>query len=53
MLTRKGSRLITVDGVVYRWRARGRPTYAQALGFIFTAAFASHRSPLCWEARDD
>jgi hypothetical protein len=30
-LTKKGSRLITVDGVVYRWRVRGRPTYAQAL----------------------
>ncbi|MEV1145351.1 hypothetical protein [Micromonospora sp. NPDC049799] len=31
-LTKKGSRLITVDGVVYKWRVRGRPTYAQALG---------------------
>ena len=31
-LTRKGSRLITVDGVVYRWRTRGRPTYPQAPG---------------------
>lgn len=31
-LTKKGSRLVTVDGVVYRWRVRGRPTYAQALG---------------------
>ncbi|MFI5928256.1 hypothetical protein ACIA3K_20150 [Micromonospora sp. NPDC051543] len=31
-LTKKGSRLITVDTVVYRWRVRGRPTYAQALG---------------------
>ncbi|MDG9678994.1 hypothetical protein [Micromonospora sp. DH14] len=31
-LAKKGSRLITVDGVVYRWRVRGRPTYAQALG---------------------
>ncbi|MEU7650446.1 hypothetical protein AB0C41_00390 [Micromonospora taraxaci] len=30
-LTKKGSRLITVDGVVYRWRVRGRPTYVQAL----------------------
>ncbi|GAB4586720.1 hypothetical protein Ntsu_45520 [Nocardia sp. IFM 10818] len=28
-LTRKGSRRITVDGVVYRWRVRGRPTYDQ------------------------
>ncbi|RAO11831.1 hypothetical protein [Micromonospora noduli] len=30
-LTKKGSRLITVDGIVYRWRVRGKPTYAQAL----------------------
>ncbi len=30
-LVRKGSRLITVDGVTYRWRVRGRPTYARAL----------------------
>ncbi|CCH16950.1 conserved hypothetical protein [Micromonospora lupini str. Lupac 08] len=30
-LTREGSRLITVDGIVYRWRVRGKPTYAQAL----------------------
>ncbi|MEU7584850.1 hypothetical protein AB0A95_00965 [Micromonospora sp. NPDC049230] len=30
-LTRKGSRLITVDGIVYRWRVRGKPTYDQAL----------------------
>lgn len=25
----KGSRLITVDGAVYRWRMRRRPTYYQ------------------------
>lgn len=31
-LVKKGSRLITVDGVTYRWRVRGRPTYAQGLG---------------------
>lgn len=30
-LVRKGARLITVDGVAYRWRVRARPTYAQAL----------------------
>ncbi|MFG3345749.1 hypothetical protein ACGF1Z_11890 [Streptomyces sp. NPDC048018] len=30
-LTKKGSRLITVDGTTYRWRLRGRPTYAQGL----------------------
>jgi hypothetical protein len=32
-LVRKGSRLIAVDGVVYRWRIRGRPTYGQGLGW--------------------
>ncbi|RZT79548.1 hypothetical protein EV382_2762 [Micromonospora violae] len=30
-LVKKGSRLITVDGLTYRWRVRGRPTYAQGL----------------------
>ncbi|PMR62690.1 hypothetical protein C1A38_02830 [Verrucosispora sp. ts21] len=30
-LVKKGSRLITVDGITYRWRVRARPTYAQAL----------------------
>ncbi|GLX23228.1 hypothetical protein [Streptomyces lavendulae] len=30
-LVKKGSRLITVDGTTYRWRLRGRPTYAQGL----------------------
>ena len=30
-LVRKGSRLITVDGVVYRWRVRKRPTYARGI----------------------
>lgn len=30
-LVKKGSRLITIDGVTYRWRVRGRPTYAQGL----------------------
>lgn len=30
-LTKKGSRLITVDGIVDRWRVRGKPTYDQAL----------------------
>lgn len=29
----KGSRKITVDGVVYRWSVRRRPTYCQALGW--------------------
>ncbi|MGC7095083.1 hypothetical protein ACPZ19_10490 [Amycolatopsis lurida] len=31
-LVRMGSRRIVVDGVTYRWRVRGRPTYAQGLG---------------------
>lgn len=26
---KKGSRLITVDGVTYRWRIRHKPTYHQ------------------------
>ncbi|MFE1213137.1 hypothetical protein ACFW5L_28880 [Streptomyces albidoflavus] len=30
-LTKKGSRLITVDGTTYRWRVRRKPTYAQGL----------------------
>ncbi|MFF8531981.1 hypothetical protein ACN6K9_002895 [Streptomyces sp. SAS_267] len=30
-LVRKGSRRIVVDGTVYRWRLRGRPTYPQGL----------------------
>lgn len=32
-LTRKRSRLITVDGVEFRWKVRGRPTYHQAMGW--------------------
>lgn len=28
-LMHKGSRPITVDGIVYRWRVRNRPTYEQ------------------------
>lgn len=30
-LVRKGSRLITVNGVVYRWRIRRKPTYSQGI----------------------
>ncbi|MFJ5842042.1 hypothetical protein ACIQGO_35765 [Streptomyces shenzhenensis] len=30
-LVRKGSRQIVVDGTVYGWRLRGRPTYFQGL----------------------
>jgi hypothetical protein len=32
-LARKGSRLITVDGVTYRWRIRHRPGYHQGNGW--------------------
>ena len=32
-LAGKGTRRITVDGVEYRWRVRGRPTYSQAMGW--------------------
>ena len=32
-LLRKGSRRITVDGTVYRWRVRHRPTYCQGSGW--------------------
>ncbi|MEU8710988.1 hypothetical protein [Streptomyces sp. NPDC048663] len=32
-LVRKGSRRIVVDGTVYRWRLRGRPTYPQGLAW--------------------
>ncbi|MFP8963793.1 hypothetical protein ACLIYP_25060 [Streptomyces nanhaiensis] len=28
---RKGSRRLNVEGVAYRWRVRGRPTYEQGL----------------------
>ncbi|GAA3746928.1 hypothetical protein HDA32_001449 [Spinactinospora alkalitolerans] len=31
-LPQKGSRIITVDGVAYRWRVRSRPTYSQGIG---------------------
>lgn len=33
-LAKKGARLITVDGVSYRWRVRDKPTYCQ--GSVFT-----------------
>ncbi|MEV7731944.1 hypothetical protein AB0O75_07525 [Streptomyces sp. NPDC088921] len=32
-LVRKGSRRIVVDGTVYRWRLRGRPTCFQGLAW--------------------
>jgi hypothetical protein len=30
-LAKRGPRRIVVDGVTYRWRLRGKPTYDQAL----------------------
>jgi hypothetical protein len=32
-IPKKGSRLITVDGVAYRWRIRRKPTYCQGNGW--------------------
>lgn len=32
-IPKKGSRLIVVDGVQYRWRVRGRPTYPQSMNW--------------------
>ncbi len=29
-MLKRGSRLIAVDGVIYRWRVRDRPLYSQA-----------------------
>ena len=38
-IPKKGSRKITVDDVVYRWRIRSKPTYSQgAFGANVTAA---------------
>jgi hypothetical protein len=28
-LVKKGSRYLDIDGITYRWRLRGRPTYSQ------------------------
>ncbi|MCA9013065.1 MAG: hypothetical protein KDB01_25110 [Planctomycetaceae bacterium] len=45
---RKGSVLIHVDGIDYRWRVRNRPTYSQALseqGLVVTIQTESN--PLC------
>jgi hypothetical protein len=32
-IPRKGSRLITVDGTLYRWTVRPKPTYSAALAW--------------------
>jgi hypothetical protein len=37
-VVKKRSRLITVDGVVYRWRVRRRPAYQSPLSFAIERA---------------
>lgn len=45
-LARKRSRLITVDGVTYRWKVRHRPTYHQGNGWSpLTFALEHAQSP--------
>ncbi|MFI9201233.1 hypothetical protein [Streptomyces sp. NPDC053048] len=45
-LPKKGSRRIVVDGVPYRWRVRGRPTYDQGMGWSpLTYAVEKAESP--------
>ncbi|WP_406254983.1 hypothetical protein [Streptomyces chartreusis] len=41
-LVRKGSRRIVVDGTVYRWRLRGRPTYFQGLAWSPSSFAVEH-----------
>ena len=33
-IPKKGSRLIVVDGMLYRWRVRRKPTYSQANAWV-------------------
>ncbi|MGW5722306.1 hypothetical protein ACWEVP_39460 [Amycolatopsis sp. NPDC003865] len=44
-LSRKGSRLITVDGAEYRWTVRRKPTYSQGLGATMTFAVEPAEHP--------
>ncbi|MFE4576490.1 hypothetical protein [Streptomyces chartreusis] len=45
-LVRKGARRIVVDGTAYRWRVRGRPTYAQGVAWSpYTFAVEHEDSP--------
>ena len=45
-IPKKGSRRITVGGVIYRWRIRSKPTYDQAaFGANVTAAVELFDSP--------
>ena len=41
-LVGKGSRRIVVDGTVYRWRLRGRPTYCQGLAWSLCTFAVEH-----------
>ncbi|WP_207757518.1 hypothetical protein [Nonomuraea cypriaca] len=42
-MPKKGSRLITVDGTIYRWRVRHKPTYCQGNGWT-PLSFAVERA---------
>ncbi|MBO2464649.1 hypothetical protein J4709_44475 [Actinomadura sp. LCR2-06] len=42
-MAKKGSRRITVAGLEFRWKVRGRPTYDQALGWT-PLTFAAERA---------
>ncbi|WP_432926673.1 hypothetical protein ACQPZZ_36580 [Microbispora sp. CA-135349] len=44
-IPRKGSRLITVDGVAYRWRIRRKPAYGQAIEGALTFAIELAEGP--------
>jgi len=45
-IPKKGSRAITVDGVLYRWRVRHKPTHSQGdLGTPATFSVELHDNP--------
>src|SRR4051794_29729423 len=44
-IPRKGSRLIEVDGTVYRWTVRHKATYSQGLGAPLTFAVEAADAP--------
>jgi hypothetical protein len=52
-LVRKGSRRIVVDGTVYRWRLRGRPTYDQGLAKSPCTFAVEHADTPGGDARGD
>jgi hypothetical protein len=41
-LAAKDSRKITIDGVAFRWKVRGRPTYCQSNGWTPLTFVAEH-----------